>query len=444
MTHPVIEETATNLLEDAVKAVWAQAADVADLARTEAFRVLLDAYRQAYPDAGSRQIVEFALQQALRRLGWRSSAVVSWEDAAHRLDRAARTTVSERVHLCPLDWAGAIPPFAYGPNAIRTFTPDELASLITDAAASPVDALTGLDLSALAQFRWLVVRETAPVPAAAGARALPVLFNMSEDYGRIDPYRRRFPAAVERALFCLLAMSWEDMTRESSADWRPFQIPWIYTVDDDLFARRPSPPDAATLTWTWRYYDHGDGDVEEVETPLEIHLDDFENALTWLDEEAWRRFERAETSALLTAPVIHFFIAGLQADGIDEFLAHVATIEASLGQASDHIRKGQKPLPNGGNGGTARTAWRLGRLLDDPPAGDTFLRLFKLRSQYVHGELIGAVSGADRSTARRLARRCVCALVSAASEDPAPQDRASWLKSLISELPVPTRQPNGE
>lgn len=37
-----------NQLEDAVRAVWVQTTDSSDLARTEAFRVLLDAYRQNY------------------------------------------------------------------------------------------------------------------------------------------------------------------------------------------------------------------------------------------------------------------------------------------------------------------------------------------------------------------------------------------------------------
>lgn len=132
----------------------------------------------------------------------------------------------------------------------------------------------------------------------------------------------------------------------------------------------------------------------------------------------------------MTAPVLHFSISGLLADGIDEFIAHIATIEASLGLASDH-KRGQPALPNGRNTATARTAWRLGELLADPTAGDHFQRLFKLRSQYVHGELMDAIPGADRTTARRLARRCVCALVTVASALEGPLDRAAWLKSLV-------------
>lgn len=37
-----------NPLEDAVRAVWVQTTESSDLARAEAFRALLDAYRQNY------------------------------------------------------------------------------------------------------------------------------------------------------------------------------------------------------------------------------------------------------------------------------------------------------------------------------------------------------------------------------------------------------------
>lgn len=435
----------TNPLADTVRALWAQPPGHDDLTRAPAFKAFLTTYLDAYPNAGSRQTVEFALREALRRLGLGHAFALPWQDAAKRLDRAARATSSSRLHLCPLDWAGEIPAMSYGPNEVKTFTRDELAGLIVEAAASPIDALKGFDLAALAQFQWLVVREVTPIASSPGSRALPALFNMSDEYGRIEPHRRRFPVTVERALFCLLAISWEELTQHSSSDWRPFQIPWIYTLDDDLFARPPSPPNPASLTWTYKYYDHDDGEVEEIETPLEIRLDDFggDGAAIWMDDEAWNRFERAETSALLTAPVLHFFITGLLADGIDEFIAHVATIEASLGQASDH-KKGQPELPNGRNGATARTAWRLGQLLDDPLAAEGFRQLFKLRSRYIHGELMEAISGNDRTAARRLARRCVCALVAAACTDPLPADRPSWLGTLIPEPAVSAPKPKGK
>lgn len=442
--HPQDETTSTDALgvDAAVRALWADPPPLERLTKAAAFQALVTAYRETYPDAGSGSTLEFALREAVRRLGLDSGSDLSWEDAASRLHRAAKATMSQRLHLCPLDWAGEIPPLAFGPNAVRSFTRGELGQLLLKASASPFDALRGVDLTALSQFRWLIVREMVPIAGDPGRRVLPGLwFNMGQDFGRIDPHRRRLPEAVERALFCLLAIPWEDLTRESSADWRPFRTPWAWTIDDDLFARPASPPDPTSLTWVTHYYDYEDGEVEEIERPLEIalHDDTADSATAWMNDEAWRRFEQAEASALLTAPVLHFFIAGLLADGIDEFLAHVATIEACLGQAADH--GDYRLLPDGTRGATARTAWRLGQLLDDSTAVDAFRTLFKLRSRYVHGEPMDPISGADRTAARRLARRCVCALVGVASTGPIPTDRKAWLEDLIPPPPRPVNPP---
>lgn len=427
-------------LEAATQALWTDPPRLEGLTKEPAFQSLVAAYLGTYPDAGSRSTMEFALREAVRRLGLGAQNGLSWQDAASRLHRAARATTTRRLHLCPLDWAGNIPPLTFGPNAVRSFTHDELGRLLTEASASPTDALRGVDLAKLSQFRWLVVSETATVSKEPGRRILPGLFfNLGRDFGQIEPHRRRLPEAVERALFCLLTIPWEDLTRESGADWRPFQIPWAWTLEDDLFTRAASPPDPASLTWDYRYYDHADGELEEIEVPLEVRLDDggTYSATTWMDDKAWRRFERAEASALLTPPVIHFYLAGLSADGIDEFLAHVATIEASLGQAADH--RNYQTLPDGSRRATALTAWRLRQLLNDPEASKTFRVLFKLRSRYVHGESMDPISSIDRTIARRLARRCVCALIGVASSYPAPTDRSAWLDSLI---PPPPPHPD--
>lgn len=429
-------------LEAATQALWADPPPLERLTKAPAFEALITAYHEAYPNTGARSTLEYALREAVRRLGLGTPAGLSWQDAASRLRHAARATTTRRLHLCPLDWAGDIPSLTFGPNAVRSFSRDELGLLLTDASASPIDALRGLDLVRLSQFRWLVVSETVAIAREPGRRTLPGLwFNLGRDFGQIEPHRRRLPEAVERALFCLLAIAWEDLTRESSADWRPFQIPWAWTLEDDLFTRAATPPDPASLTWDYRYYDTADGELVEVEVPLAVRLDDDsdDSAMTWMDDEAWRRFERAEASVLLTPPVIHFFLAGLSADGIDEFLAHVATIEAALGQAADHGNS--QVLPDGSRRATALTAWRLRQLLDDPDAAGTFRALFKLRSRYVHGEPMEPISGADRTTARRLARRCVCALVGVASSDLVPADRTAWLASLVPPPPPSPTKP---
>jgi hypothetical protein len=116
----------------------------------------------------------------------------------------------------------------------------------------------------------------------------------------------------------------------------------------------------------------------------------------------------------------------------------VATIEACLGQAAD--QGDYRLLHDGTRGATSRTAWRLGQLVDDFTAINAFKTVFKLRSRYVHGEPMETISGADRTAARRLARRSVCALVGVASTAPIPTDRIAWLENLIP--PPPPRPVN--
>ena len=42
------------------------------------------------------------------------------------------------------------------------------------------------------------------------ARAVPVLFmDLSQDLGRIEPHKGRFPGALEEALFFLLLAPWD-------------------------------------------------------------------------------------------------------------------------------------------------------------------------------------------------------------------------------------------
>ncbi|MGD9658550.1 MAG: hypothetical protein AB7U61_13110 [Methylocystis sp.] len=280
----------------------------------------------------------------------------------------------------------------------------------------------------------MVVEEDAPLPSTVGARAIPLLFGIhNRDFGRIEPHKPMFPTPVEEALFAVLTAPWEDVVQYKDFDWRPFRVPWIFTLVDDLFARRAPIPDADTLTWEPDIFEDQDGEVIEQERPSRLQLKEGADAATaYLDDKAWSELVKARRSTLITDPMRHFFVRAFASDGIDEFLAHITTIEAALGLSIDHDGRRRRKL-NGitRSGATARVAWRVAGLLDDATAAASYCSLFKVRSDFVHGREMQDIPSKSRVEARRLARRCVCGLIREALDTSRSSARENLLEDLL-------------
>jgi hypothetical protein len=423
-------------LVDAVNAVWRLPVDTRQLQEAPEFRSLVKICSALYPLTAHGFALDWTIQQTLQRLGLEErTAGPAPQAIAAALDRAFAAVGATRHHYCPLDGGGEFPPLAFGPNQIKRFSEDELKQVV---ASFPVGSHFNarFDAKRLAQIQWLVVEEPYTLSTPAPARAMPFFFSTWADkLGTIDPHKAQFPPTVEAALFFLMLAPWEDLVDESRVDWRAFRIPWIMTLDDDLLAPTIPAPDPDSLTWlpVYRQDEHGDV-VEEIEAPDDASLvEGSSEVLAELNHRAWTRFRVAREGAMMVGPIEHFFVRAYVSDGIDEFLYHITTIEACLGQSGDHQR-GLKPLPDKSNGATGRTAWRLSALLNDWTAGPSFRALFKERSQFVHGETMGAISNVSRRLARSLARRCVRALIEQA---PAPGvAREEFLKLLVDRHPA--------
>jgi len=93
---------------------------------------------------------------------------------------------------------------------------------------------------------------------------------MRRDFGEIG----RFPLAVEGALFFLLLARWEEWSTMPEVDWRGFRVPWIYTLDDDLFVRLTRPPSADSLTLEPWIVEDNWGEEVELEQPSTLPLHD--------------------------------------------------------------------------------------------------------------------------------------------------------------------------
>ena len=373
-----------------------------------------------FPGSGTKDGLNFALSAALdrlgigRRLGEPPADVAA---AATRLEGAFKATHIDRIHLCPLDTADELPDLSFGPNSVSMLSMEALQDFL-----GPIGPSTAAADRRFTEFRWLVVRERVRVEHEPGRRAFPFLFDMTEDFARIEPHKRQFPLAVEQAIFALLLAPWEDLVDHADFNWRAFRIPWVYTVDDDLFVRPPSMPSADTLTWETQWVDDGIAEGDEYERPAAFR---FQPPIRSLDrainDERWLAVERALVSDLFSTPIAHFLVAAFVGEGIDEFIGHLTTLEASLGLRADGFR--EKVL-----------SARISALLQDPAAAAAYGEVFNLRSEYVHGRSMGPISGTARVAARRLARKVADALVGCVLGTT--KDRQAFLQGL-----APSRVP---
>jgi hypothetical protein len=330
-------------------------------------------------------------------------------DATRALKQAFEVPVTTRVHLCPVDGLLEFSCVRLARGKLGKFSREELYHLFGgDAAARKFSTFTA-DLRRLSMFHWLVVREKVSLPENPAFRAAPILMmDGTEEFGAIEPHRRRYPEAVEMALFHLLLAPWEDWTHGEQPDWRAFDVPWVYSHDDDPFVSRQSIPDPDTLTWVPVALMTASGELIEEDRPVEYDLMG-DPAVLWADWQcpSAETVDQALSSPVFANPSAHFFVRALLSDGIDEFLSHLLAIEAALGAPRDTKRA----YSDGSSiGGTQCVAFRVSGLLNDRRSGQVYKRLFKLRSAYLHGRALGQIHRADRILARGLARRTLYAL----------------------------------
>ncbi|NKJ77840.1 hypothetical protein GFL60_01050 [Rhizobium leguminosarum bv. viciae] len=403
-----------------VERVWTMsAARLTDIAKTPEFRELDHVCGGLY----GKGKCTYALGNALRSLGLPCTLpadsqflAIAPTAAAEALHEAfVRTTVNRR-YLCPLDQADDLPHITFGANRVGEFTSDELAVLMDDQRLRRHFPTYQLPVKEYAQFRWLVVEEEVAVTASPLGRALPFLtVDFSTDFGEIDPHLGRFPKVVEAALFFLLLAPWEDWVQSQEVNWRAFHLPWIHTVDDDLFVWPKVPQSPSTLSREPDVvYDRHGKEIDLGEKPKVLPLnDEFETQLLQFREAAWVAVETARATPLFETPVVHFLVRAFLADGMDEIMAHMTAIEAGLGLISDH-KKVQRPKPDPHKNVTPtnRVAARLAALLQDPGCVATYQELFELRSAFVHGRGgLSLISTSQRVSARNLARRAAQSLV---------------------------------
>ncbi|HEX4484624.1 MAG TPA: hypothetical protein VH088_00050 [Terriglobales bacterium] len=323
------------------------------------------------------------------------------------------------LHLCPLDQAGDLPRLTFGPCQVRRFTEEEFARAIQLPRLRRRYPSRNFDISSYCRFDWLVVREPVVFGPTLATRSSPwrtLDFRMDRDFGAIQPFARRWPEIVERAVFALLLLPWEDMVGHPEVDWRAFRIPWVYTVPGDPLDSLNVLRGTDTLTWVPdSQFDDATGELYETEKPFDLPLkDDLQGDFSKISDLRWAALERAQSSEIFNPLVMHFLVRAFVSEGVDEFLGHITAVEAALGLASDFARARDRPKVDGDNpGSTARIKQRVEAITADAGLAEAFEDLFRIRSAFVHGRPMNEIPSVARIRARVLARQVVESLIQA-------------------------------
>lgn len=404
-----------------------------------AFRRLRDLCRDSYPNAGKGG-PDFALSSALRTLGIpcnlrpeSTHLVRSADQAAADLDAALRATHAERIHLIPLDLASDLPTMTFGKATLGRPSAGVLRAMFDVDRLKRVYPTREFEAERFAMFHWLAVRELVALEHEPERRAVPgLLFDFRQDLGQIEPHKGQFPAVVEDALFFLLLAPWEDWSTMLEVDWRGFRTPWLYTVDSDIFVRPAVPPASNTLSWQEASYRDYDGEEHWTEVPVELRLqDDAATELLVWDQTRWEVVQKARQSILFETPIVHFLVQAFLTNGVDSFLAHITAIEAALGLYADY-NKTLRVAPDRHRGlrVTDKMRGRIAGLLGDRKFADQYERLFNIRSAFLHGRTMTAISTEEQVMARSLARQVVEQLVLAADAGSI-SSREAYLDDLL-------------
>ncbi len=424
-----MEKTPPLSVQAAVARLWAgKYRNETDALGSRAFELLLKACIESYAQPGSpnevrneydRQGHESALQNLFRNVGapWYKDSVTPPSDTIARTIHQAYTAQTvEITHLCPLDQADTenLPEVKFGPCEIKRFSANSLDELVRERRLRNFGSNYIFDTKRFALFSWLVVRETVP-PEPIGKRSDPTrgsrwpsfyeILNMKGDVDLISVHKAELPEIVEQAVFVLLLYPWEDVVEDADTDWRPFWIPWIYSVRCDPFAVPDRAPSPNSLTWDPEEALLGKWDIKK------DHLKDLESLLS----EQWDLTAKVcpitDAGATAFNPLVrHFIVQAFRAERFDEFLYHIVAIEAAL------ARKRRK---KDSRGATNMLKQRIKNLVRGAALDGVFGKYYCFRSDYLHGhKLQGDLRTGQLKELRSLTRNVIRKLVSFVAKNP--------------------------
>jgi hypothetical protein len=259
---------------------------------------------------------------------------------------------------------GTLAEVRFGPCRIALLDKSGIAGLIPEASLQRFGDLYAWP-ARLSGFYWLIIPTTEPAGPIWERSWMSILYKPVGAIGHVPLYPTRYPEPVEDALFTVLLCL---VKTPSGEPWQPFFVPWVYSITDDPFAEPPRAPNPARLTWTLVGDENDEIEVPDRSECFKVTPEVLEAAL----QQRWERLQTASsaTNANLHPLTKHFFVKALFEEGIDEIVANLSCIEATL----------MLPEPNG----RRKMRARYKRLVRDARAEGWLEQGYRLRDDYLH------------------------------------------------------------
>jgi hypothetical protein len=211
----------------------------------------------------------------------------------------------------------------------------------------PVDALKRFEPrhwfepEKYAGFHYLLLSDEEQAGAIWKRNMWSILNVSLSEIGKIKLYEPVYPEPVEDALFLILLCLLKDPPDGSE---KAFAVPWVYSLTDDPFSEPPRAPDPSALSWTIA----GDEDHEH-EVPDRSNF--YSLAPTATERALGELWDRLQAVTANFHPLTkHFFMKAFQEEGVDEIIALISCIEATLmltdERGNDKLKKRYKKLVN--------------------------------------------------------------------------------------------------
>jgi hypothetical protein len=365
---------------------------VAALEATEEFDELATATRSAFhprPSRSDHSIWVNAVGNFFRRSGFYLNAAAgkAIADKMSFTDYSAAFGASTRnvTYLAPIEHVEfARATLDLGSFQIRRFTTDELARLLEVDTNRVFYQWALSDVGVLDDYWYVTLTKTVE---RKDPGHIPI--NLA-DIDKVSPAFARFPELSE-ALLPLICFPWQE----------DLCVPFLIVVDEDLLKTPRSRPAVHQLDRE-PVFDPATGEETDTDHPMiltsfdeketsqcEVMLRSVAEQIHLLEpySAAWQFFERAG----------HYLLKGSFAEGFEQLLWHVTTVDALLGD-------------NAGGGATRRLVGRVAAILGTTTATEADIRkrfneLYNFRSKFVHGAAVEKQAMRDHlRDAREIAR----------------------------------------
>jgi hypothetical protein len=419
---------------EAVTTLWETKFDTeAQATNSGRFRMLRNICSSVYPEIpGSRlpnpptrdfdrQQFQEALCRFFRWTGapWHpASPCPSAKRAAERLHAAFLAPKVKRTYLVPLDRLALeddakrpsedLKHLSFGSREIILLEERKFAEHIPIDALKRFEPRHWFEPEKYAGFHYLVLFDEEQAGSIWERNIWGIWHKTFDLIGITKLYEPVYPEPVEDALFLILLCLLKDPPGDSE---KPFAVPWVYSFTEDPFSEPLRAPDPSALSWTMA----GD-ENHEFEVPDRLNFYSFtttaiETALGTL----WSRLQAV--TANFHPLTKHFFMKAFQEEGVDEVVALISCIEATL------------MLPDEKH--TDKLLKRYERLVNDDTAYHCLKLAYKTRNRYLHsvGDQRDTINRDDFAKYRWAVAKAVDNYL-ALSAERSGQDRETLLRSL--------------